>query len=397
MPFAASLSREPDLDRAVDAVCADVRSRLNGEVPDLAFCFVSAAHLPDLEDLAARIVGETGCRAHLGCTAEGVIGGSEEVESGPALSLWSAVLPNAGVETFHAEFGRTPDGIICEGLSEDLFAAEESIQAVFLLGDPFSSVPDSIIQRLAADRPGVPLLGGMASAAIRPGENRLFLNRDTLDHGAVGAVIRGGPRVRSVVSQGCRPIGRHYVITLGEQNVILELGGLPPLAQLQELVPALSPRDQELAAQGLHVGIVMNEYQPSFEQGDFLISNVVGVDREHGAIAIGHAIRTGQTVQFHVRDAETAHDDLQLLLERDHAAHRAPPAAALLFTCNGRGTRLFREPGHDARTIRAHAGPIPLAGFFAMGELGPVGDRNYIHGYTASVALFEDREPIARL
>ncbi|MEX0716164.1 MAG: FIST N-terminal domain-containing protein [Planctomycetaceae bacterium] len=390
MPYAAALSRNPDLAEATREVCDDVRSRLNGQPPDLSFCFVSAAYpLADVEELASRVVAASGSRVLLGCTAEGVAGGGEELESGPGLALWSAVLPECRVVPFQAEFGRTPDGIICEGLPEDLFTATDDVRAVFLLGDPFSSVPDSIVQRLAAERPGVALLGGMASAARRPGENRLFSNGDALDHGAVGAVLRGGPRVRSVVSQGCRPIGRHFVVTRGEQNVIVELGGLPPLAQLQELLPSLPARDQELASQGLQVGIVMNEYQPSFEQGDFLISNVVGVDREHGAIAIGHPIRTGQTVQFHVRDAQTAHDDLELLLDRDRAAHPAPPGAALLFTCNGRGTRLFPRPHHDARTIRDHAGPIPLAGYFAMGELGPVGDRNYVHGYTASIALFE--------
>ncbi|MEX0701666.1 MAG: FIST N-terminal domain-containing protein [Planctomycetales bacterium] len=389
MSYAAGLSRSPDLAKATREVCAEVQVRFRGRPPDLSFCFVSAAHASGLDRLAAEIVAATGARVLLGCTAEGVAGGDLEIEAGPALALWAAALPGAEIVPFHAEFGRTPDGIICEGLPEDLFTATDDVRAVFLLGDPFSSVPDSIIQRLAGERPGVPLLGGMASAARRPGENRLFLNGAAHDHGAVGAVLRGGPRVRSVVSQGCRPIGTHYVVTKGEQNVIVELGGRPPLAQLQELLPSLPVRDQELAAQGLQVGIVMNEYQPRFEQGDFLISNVVGADREHGAIAIGHAIRTGQTVQFHVRDAQTAHDDLTLLLDRDRAAHNGGPEAALLFTCNGRGTKLFPQPHHDARAVRAHAGPIPLAGFFAMGELGPVGDRNYIHGYTASVALFE--------
>lgn len=390
MPYAAALSRNPDLAEATREACDAVGAGLNQQSADLSFCFVSAAYpLSDVAETAARIAGELGSGVLLGCTAEGVAGADDEVESGPGLALWSAAMPTCEVVPFRAEFGRTPDGIICEGLPEDLFTATDDVRAVFLLGDPFSSVPDSIIQRLAGERPGVPLLGGMASAARRPGENRLFLHGEAVDHGAVGAVLRGGPRVRAVVSQGCRPVGRHFVVTRGEQNVIIELGGLPPLAQLQELLPSLPQRDQELASEGLHVGIVMDEYKPSFEQGDFLISNVVGVDREQGAIAIGHPIRTGQTVQFHVRDAQTAHDDLELLLDRDRAAHATSPAAALLFTCNGRGTRLFPQPHHDARTIRAHAGPIPLAGYFAMGELGPVGDRNYVHGYTASVALFE--------
>jgi small ligand-binding sensory domain FIST len=181
------------------------------------------------------------------------------------------------------------------------------------------------------------------------------------------------------------------VITKGHDNVIAELGGKPPLRQLQEMWPELSPGDRQLMQRGgLHVGRVINEYQGEFHPGDFLIRNLLGVDQESGALAITERVRVGQTVQFHVRDAATADEDLRALLRLDRGAHPKRPAAALLFSCNGRGTRLFAEPDHDARAVRAEAGELPLAGFFAQGELGPVGGQNFIHGFTASVALFEE-------
>jgi small ligand-binding sensory domain FIST len=203
-------------------------------------------------------------------------------------------------------------------------------------------------------------------------------------------LLQGPVRLRAIVSQGCRPIGRPMIITRCQDNVIHELGGRAPLAQLQELWQTLDEGDRELLQQGLHVGRVINEYQGEFQRGDFLVRNVVGLDRQTGALAITDRVRVGQTVQFHVRDAATADEDLHELLQIDLSAHEKRPGAALVFSCNGRGTRLFPEPHHDARTVRAEAGAIPLAGFFAAGELGPVGGKNFIHGFTASVVLFEE-------
>jgi small ligand-binding sensory domain FIST len=259
---------------------------------------------------------------------------------------------------------------------------------VILLGDPHSSAPRSLLDHFEAECPGVPLQGGMASGGRAPGENRLFCNSHEIRQGAVGLVISGGAPIRSVVSQGCRPIGTTYVITRADENVIHALGGVSPLERLHELFGSLNERDSELVRQGLHLGLAMNEYQDHFERGSFLISNVVGADRATGAIAIGTPVRIGQTVRFHVRDAQTADEDLVGLLDADRAAH-PPPRGALLFSCNGRGTRLFSEPHHDAAAIRRIAGPVPLAGFFAQGEFGPVGERNHLHGFTASIMLFE--------
>ena len=162
------------------------------------------------------------------------------------------------------------------------------------------------------------------------------------------------------------------------------------MQRLQELYQLLPPRDQKLVEGGVHIGIALNEYQESFHRGDFLILNVVGVDKKSGALKAGGPIRIGQTVQFQIRDGETADADLRRLMERHSSEHPRLPSAGLLFSCNGRGTRMFSSADHDAKVIQDHMGPLPLAGIFAMGEIGPVGGKNYIHGFTASVALFEE-------
>ena len=389
MPYASSCSKTPELSAALDTICDEVAAGLNGTSPDLSFLFVSHAHADGFERLASLIFDRSGTRVLLGCTGETIVGGGEEIESGPAISLWSAVLPDAQIEPFHVEFSKTADGLICDGIPSGLADGTTDVQAVFLLGEPFSAVPNSMIDRFADELPGVPIIGGMASGGAGPDSNRLFLNADAIPYGAVGVVVHGGPRMRSVVSQGCRPIGAHYVLTKAEQNIIYELGGVPPMQRLHELLPTLTDRDQKLIQSGLHLGIVMNEYQDTFARGDFLISNVIGAGADDGSIVIASHVRVGQTVQFHVRDAEAASEDLVQLLEQDQRANPNPPQAALLFSCNGRGTRLFPEPNHDAGTIQEKVGLIPLAGFFAQGEFGPIGRKNYIHGFTASVALFE--------
>ncbi len=389
MSYAASYSKKPDLSVALRAVCEEIAATLQGVTPDISFLFISHAHADQFKSLAGLVREQSGTRLLLGCTGETIVGGREEIESGPVISLWAAVLPEARIEPFHLQFSQTADGIVCSGFPTNLTEDKTDVRAVFVMGEPFSAVPNSMIDRFADEIPGVPIIGGMASGGAGPGDNCLFLNSESIPYGAVGAVVRGGPCIRSVVSQGCRPIGTPYVLTKAEQNILYELGGVPPMQRLHELFPTLTERDQRLIQSGLHVGVVMNEYQGTFARGDFLIANVIGAGADDGSIVIASQVRVGQTVQFHVRDAEAADEDLVQLLKQDQSANPNLPQAALLFSCNGRGTRLFPEPNHDAGTIQELVGPIPLAGFFAQGEFGPIGDKNFIHGFTASIALFE--------
>jgi small ligand-binding sensory domain FIST len=231
-------------------------------------------------------------------------------------------------------------------------------------------------------------MGGMASGGLRLRQSRLFLDGRVLSTGAVGASLPQA-EVHPLVAQGCRPVGNPYTTTRTDGNVIFELGGRPPLERLRELTAALPTRDRELLAQGVQLGVVIDEYQAEPGQGDFLIRGIAGLDPESGAIAVGDEVVVGQTVQFHVRDAGSADEDLRRTLEREAAALGTRRAAgALLFTCNGRGSRLFAEPDHDAGLLAEVLGKIPVAGFFCAGELGPVGGQNFLHAFTASIALF---------
>jgi small ligand-binding sensory domain FIST len=384
MLCAAAHSTLDNTEAAVSAVVETLRAAF-GETPvDLVCLFATRGHTRALPQLGGTLAEALGARHLIGCTGESIACNAIEIEQSPCLAVWAASLPGARVDSFEVDFEQTPDGWMCAGLPE---AGEESTEPVtiFVLGDPYSCAVDTLLERLSEEYPAAPVIGGMASGGRHAGENRLFRDRERVLHGAVGVIVQGGPPIRAVVSQGCRPVGSPLIVTKANRNLVLELGGRPPLVRFQEIYGVLPERDRELVHKGLHLGIAMTELREVFRPGDFLISNVLGADQESGALAIGNPIRVGQTVQFHVRDHETADEDLrQMLQQADNASVRG----ALLFSCNGRGTRLFPAPHHDATTVQEICGPLPLAGFFAQGELGPVGGRNYIHGFTASIALF---------
>lgn len=357
--------------------------------PDLAFLFFSPHHARNAERLASRACELLGTEQVVGCSGESIVGTGREVEEDPALSLWTVRWPGVNAVAMHLTFERTAEGGSLQGWADELIGEWPAGSHLIVLGEPFSFPADFLLERLNEDRPGVPVIGGMASGAAEPGDNRLILGRRVLSEGAIAVHISGNVRLRTVVSQGCRPIGRHYVVTRAERNILYELGGKPALVQLREIFDALPTSEQRLVQTALHVGRVVSEYQERFEQGDFLVRNVVGIDAQSGAIAIGDYIRPGQTVQFHVRDQAAADAEFKQLLAGVRKSEGAAPAGGLLFTCNGRGTRMFSQPNHDADAVAAALGPLPLAGFFAQGELGPIGLQNHMHGFTASLALFE--------
>jgi small ligand-binding sensory domain FIST len=390
MPFAAAVSTLPQTVKALDEVCAATRAKLDGP-PDLALVFFSMHHASEAEQIAQTIYKQISPACLLGCVAEAVIGNDVEIEQRPAISLWLARWSgNVSMDPFHLTLEMTADGPSLMGLPDALVGADSSRAAVLLLGDPFTFPAETFLQQMNDDCKGLRVLGGMASGIRGPGQVRLLYDGIVQREGAVGVLLQGPLGLRPIVSQGCRPIGRPLVVTKARENVILELGGRDPMEHLRQLWSELSATEQRQFQQGLHIGRVISEYRDVFQRGDFLVRNVIDRDRETGGLVITDRVRVGQTVQFHIRDAATADEDLHALLQIDLSAHEKKPSAALLFSCNGRGTRLFTEPHHDTGVLRAEVGDIPVAGFFAMGELGPVGGQNFQHGYTASIALFEE-------
>jgi len=386
--FASALSKKTDTEAAVRDLADAVRLQLGHGAIHLAFVFFSPHHTSKA-DLIARMIREELCvEVCLGCSGEGVIADHEELETAPALTLWASSLPRARLTPLRLAFSQIHDQIHMPGWPDS--SAESS--TFILLADPFTTPMHDVLSLMSDRYPNGQAIGGLAGGGRGPGDNRLMQNGEVFDGGVVGVQISGPIAIRTVISQGCCPIGERYVVTRAEQNMVFELGGKPAITRLQEVFESLEGSRRRDAHRALHIGIAIDEHRSRFERGDFLVRNLVGADQEAGAIAIGDLIQEGQTVQFQLRDAKSASDDLHVLLAADRAKHRNPPLGALLFSCCGRGEGLFGHSHHDSKVVQERMGPIPVAGFFAQGEIGPVGGKNFLHGYTASVALFSRAE-----
>lgn len=388
MKCVSALSTARSTSTAFHQILERLDAGMEGTTADLMLVFGSKHHAANLGKMSEAFIEQGRTRHILGSTGEAIIGEDQEIEGKPALVVWSIELPGVEIQPVRFDPG---GGSLRQSLDSLEHVADSTL---ILLADPFSFGVNDFLKLANEHAPGLRIVGGIASGGGEPGVNRLLLDGETHRDGAVAIRLSGPVSIRTVVSQGCRPIGHTMLVTKAEQNIIRELGRRPALEALRDVFQSLPQEDVEKVQEGLHIGRVINEYQDSFQRGDFLVRNVMGAD-ESGAIQISDLIRVGQTVQFHLRDAETADEDLResLLQKRGPKETPGEPVGALIFSCNGRGVRLFGVPNHDVDVVHEVLGPIPAAGFFAMGELGPVGGQNFMHGYTASVVVFEKPAP----
>ncbi len=381
--IACGLSTASDPRAGAVQAAAEVAAKMAGEDADLVVVFASGAHLAAPEATLEGVHDELRPGVLIGCGAGGVLGGGREIEGGTAVAVWAATFDEGEVSTFHAEVTEVQDGLSISGVP-DLRGAGGAI----LLPDPYSFPTDAVLSELHERSPGVPVLGGVSSARTLRGEAALFLDEEVVAGGAIG-VRFDGIELLPCVSQGATPIGPELTITAGEGRIIQELAGRPALAALRSVIEELDEADREILAEGMLLGIVVEQGRPDYLHGDFLVRSVLGGDPEHGTIAVGAPICAGQVVRVHARDASSADRDLHDALGlRRQALGSDTPAGALMFTCNGRGRRMFGVADHDATAVTAQLGAIPTAGFFAAGEIGPVGGESFLHGFTATVAVF---------
>jgi small ligand-binding sensory domain FIST len=345
---------------------------------DLCVVFAGPPHLGHAKWLLSAVHDELSPANLIGCGASGVVGDGREIEGGAGAVVWAASLPDVRVQTHHLRAEPGGEGVV--GMPDELDA-----DAMVLLADPYSFATERMLAEVERVRPGLPVLGGLVSAAAAGG-GVLFRDGDVITGGAVACEI-GGVSVVPCVSQGATPVGAEMTVTAAHGNVIEELASVPALERLKTAIADLPPREREQSAEGLMLGLVIDENQPDYERGDFLVRPIVGADPDEGWVAIGEEVRIGQTVRLHVRDEASADEDLRDALAAQTQAFASGAAGALLFTCNGRGSHMFTLPDHDAIAVEDTLG-VPAGGFFCAGEIGPVGGRNFLHGFTATLAVF---------
>jgi len=391
--FSSAWSDQPDPEKAIEETAHKIRDGLGGARCDLALLFISEGFPESNVAAWVELFRKTAGPVLLaGCNSSGVIGSEREIEMTPAVAAIGMHLPDVRLQPFFLTskeilaFGE--NGGLVEEL--DLYPNEKPHFICF--GDPLSCDTRQLLTSFNKGYPGASMTGGLASAVMLQSASALWVGSEMASSGVVGLALSGNIECLTLVSQGCRPIGQPLAVTHAEENVLYQMAGRPALEVLRETYENLSPEDQELAKTSLFVGLAMDESCLRFDRGDFLIRNIVGADNEKGALAIGEILEPGQTIQFQLRDRRASSEDLEAMLKRLPAQDAGRTEGGLLVSCLGRGRGLFQEPDHDAGLIQSLRGPLPLAGFFANGEFGPVRDRNYVHGYTSSLTLFREKK-----
>ena len=396
MKWVSAVSEHQNLRYAVAECVARIRTALPDQTLDLVVAFVSAHHSAQYDEIPVLMRHLLDPSVLVGCSGGGIIGAGREVENRPGFSLAAAVLPDTKLVGFRIEDADLPDGDAPPSAWEDIatIAAADDPQFL-LLSDPFSVRGEHLLMGFDYAFPRSAKIGGLASGGQQPGSNALYLGDATYNDGVVGVALHGNVAVDTIVAQGCRPIGRRMQITSSERNILLELDGRNTLDVLRELFHSLDERDSQLAQHSLFLGVVMDEFNDDPKLGDFLIRNIIGLDARRGALAVGEHLKEGQTVQFHLRDAETSSHDLDAMLTQYTAdGVQTSGAGALLFQCLGRGSYLYGRADHDTDMFRDKVGAVPLTGFFCNGEIGQVAGSTYLHGYTSSFGIFRSKTTV---
>ena len=389
MRWASAVSTLADGALAVEAVTEALRTGLAGATPDLLMVFIGAAHTRHAESMAASLRQKLSPGCLLGVTANGVVSREHELETGPALSVLAARLPGADIRPFVLSQDMWRDALSDPKVFDAAAPGVRESEVVLLTADPFSLDVERVLAAFHRHARGVRVVGGMASAAPRPHGNRILLNDWVADEGGVAIALGGALRVDVIVSQGCRPVGPPLTVTRAEGNLILELDGQPALERAEQMLRGLDDGERESLRNGLYIGRPARIGADG--RGDWLIRNLLGADRDRGALAVGDLIGEREKIRLHVRDREAAREDLEMLLSPQ--AFDGQAGAALLFACNGRGRGLHGVPDGDIGPLQSALGGVPVAGMFCAGEIGPVGERNFLHGHTASIAIVREATP----
>ena len=389
MKWASFVSEEPFLEAALRQAAAEIVRQLEGAPADLLLVFVSPHHEKDYPELSGTLRLFFPTATIIGCTGGGVVGGGREIEHATAISVTAAALPGVRLRPFYLDQDQTELLEQEPSLWPELLdlGGEEPVHFV-LLPDPHSCDARALLSSLDNAFPRSVKTGGLASGAVQPNDNALFLNESVYAEGAVGLAMAGALDVDTIVAQGCRPIGAPLFVTRVFRNRILELDGRRPTDLLSEVFAELPAPDRAVFRHSVCIGVVMKQGLSEYGHGDFLIRNLMGIDTETGVIMVGETLERGQVVQFHLRDAASSARDLEQLLKEYKQLGGPDPEGALLFSCLGRGATLYGEAHHDSRMIAHHLGPVPIGGFFCSGEIGPVHRKTFLHGFTSSIALF---------
>jgi small ligand-binding sensory domain FIST len=388
--FSIAAHWQGELDEAgLQKWSENLRRQLGGGAISLGLIFIAPRFFPHAKQILEIVRVHAQVPLLAGCSSQALIVGEQEVEEHPGISLALYQLPGADLKALHFTQEQVEEANGPGYWQLETGVAPDQTNGWLVFIDPFHIDSEGWLRGWNEAYAPLPVLGGLASGDFTQQLTQVYLNGDVFEEGGVAVSVGGEVKLAGVTSQGCTPIGETWTLTRVEQNIIHEIGNRPAYQVLAETFNALPPQEQKTAAGNLFLGLVVNEYLEDFQRGDFLVRNLIGADPNSGSIAVGAFPRQGQTVQFQKRSAAAATEDMNELLNKARQElSETKIYGGCLCCCNGRGKHLFGQPNHDAQLVQQRLGPLGLAGFFCNGEIGPVGQKNFLHGYTASLALF---------
>jgi small ligand-binding sensory domain FIST len=367
----------------------NLRRQLRAPAVSLGLVFMAPRFFPCARQVLEILRVHARIPLLAGCSSQSLIVGAFEVEENAGVALGLYWLPGAELKACHFTQRQVEEASDPGYWHGQTGIGPGATNGWLVFIDPFHLDSESWLRTWNLAYAPLPVMGGLASGDLSAQLTQLYLNGEVFDEGGVAISFGGQVELAGMISQGCTPIGETWTLTKVEQNVIHEIGNRPAYEVLAETFSQLTLEEQSKPRGNLFLGLVVNEYLEEFHRGDFLVRNLIGVDPRSGCIAVWALPRAGQTVQFQRRSAAAATEDMTELLARVRKQlGGATLYGGCLCSCNGRGQNLFGRPHHDAQMIQQQLGPMGLAGFFCNGEIGPVGNKNFLHGFTASLALF---------
>ena len=394
MLWASVSITERSLTQSVAQAADHLLEALGGRDPDLLLVFVSSHHRNHFAALPGLLRREFDSTQILGCLGVSVIGAGHESGDTPAVAMMGALLPEVYLQATHLEQGETPPLYAERSLwDQTLQITDQPPACQIVFSDPFTFNTDALLKALDRHYPNTVKLGGLASGLEQPGMPSLLLNDKVYQSGAICLSMSGDIQVDTLVAQGCRPIGEPMFANATHDHLILQLDGKIPREILTELYENLDRNDRKLFTEALFLGIAMQSQQSQYQQGDYLIRTILGLDPDSGALLVNTQIPAQSVVQLHVRDALTATEDLERQL-KSYLKHNFPlqNSGVLLLTCVGRGTEFYGHKDHDCNAFKQSIGDLPIAGFFCNGEIGAVRGTTHLHGYTSVFGIFRSKE-----
>ncbi len=355
-----------------------------------ALVFATTAYGAAYPLILRTVASEAHTQQVAGCSSMGVIAGEQEIETGAALSVLVFGGDAITARRLFVPSLRGRGAEVAASIVEAVRPALGRRNLLCLFPDTYNFEPDSVLEVLERELPGVTVVGGGATEDGSIGETFQFCGDAVSSNSVAGMLIAGEFEVSVSSSLACTPIGKPHRVTAVRENVIMTLDGKPAYQVFADAAGPLA-KDLRRALVFVFLAVPLDPDSERLDRGGYLVRNIMGASEEHGVIAVAHRPSVGDVVGFALRDAERAREDLKSMLAEVVGSTAKPPAFGLYFDCVSRGAGLYQIPGHDSAYIRRYLGPVPVAGFFTGFEIGPVASAAGLLQYSGVLVLVADR------